>query len=157
MQNLLWGWIMNTLNAKNEKLIGNIKVLLSDLLKRKGVRFLIVGAINTAVGYGSYAVLISIGLQYLIANTLATIIGVINSYLWNRFFTFKSKGKAMSEIVRFSLVYATSYCISMLFLYLIVGRLGVNVYIAGALNIIITTIISWFGHKNFSFKVKEDK
>lgn len=134
------------------RLLTFIKKTIDDLLKHKEVRFLIVGGINTVVGYAAFALFVSIGLQYLIANTLATVIGVINSYLWNRFFTFKSKGKAMGEIIRFSLVYATSYCISMLFLYLIVGRFGVNVYIAGALNIIITTTISWFGHKNFSFK-----
>ncbi len=129
-----------------------IKRIFDDLLRHKEFRFLIVGGINTAVGYTAFVLFVFIGSQYLIANTLATIIGVINSYIWNRFFTFKSKGKAISEIARFSLVYATSYCISMLFLYLIVGCLGVNVYIAGALNIIIITIISWFGHKNFSFK-----
>ena len=136
------------------KLLIFTKKTLDGLLKRREVRFLIVGGINTVVGYSVFALLVFIGLQYLIANTLATIIGVANSYLWNRLFTFKSKGKAMSEIVRFSLVYVASYCISMLFLYLIVGRLGINVYIAGALNIIITTAISWFGHKNFSFKNK---
>lgn len=134
------------------KLLPFVKKTFNDLLRRREIRFLIVGGINTAVGYAFFVLFVSLGFQYLIANTLATIIGVINSYLWNRFFTFKSKDKAMSEIVRFSLVYGTSYCISMLFLYLIVGRLGINVYVAGALNIIITTTISWFGHKNFSFK-----
>jgi len=134
------------------RLLPFVKKTFDDLLRHKEVRFFIVGGINTAVGYTAFVLFVFIGFQYLIANTLATIIGIINSYLWNRFFTFKSKGKAMSEIVRFSLVYATSYCISMLFLYLIVDRLSVNIYIAGALNIIITTIISWFGHKNFSFK-----
>jgi len=113
-----------------------------------------VGGINTAVGYGCYALFLLISIPYLIANTLATIIGVANSYLWNRYFTFKSKNKATSEIVRFSLVYLVSYLISMVFLFIIVGKLGINTYLAGLLNITITTLISWFGHKNFSFKVK---
>lgn len=113
---------------------------------------MIVGGINTAVGYGSYALFLLFGAPYLIANTLATIIGVINSYLWNRFFTFKSKGKALNEIVRFSFVYLVSYLFSMLFLYLIVDYFKTNVYLAGVLNIMTTTIISWYGHKNFSFK-----
>lgn len=127
---------------------------IQSIINRQEFRFLIVGGINTVVGYGAYALLLSFGTQYLLANTLATIIGVANSYLWNRFFTFKSKGKAWQEIIRFSLVYFISYCFGMLFLYLIVGRLGLNTYIAGVLNIIITTLISWFGHKNFSFKEK---
>jgi len=130
---------------------------MKKMLKRTEFRFLVVGGINTMVGYGAYTLFLSISLPYLLANTLATIIGVINSYLWNRFFTFKSKGRALTEIIRFSVVYLFSYCFSMLFLYLIVGSLGVNVYIAGALNIIVVTAISWFGHKNFSFKAREKK
>lgn len=134
--------------------MNNIKKLFNKLISRQEIRFLIVGAINTVVGYGTYAILLFISYPYLIANTISMIVGVANSYLWNRFFTFKSKGKAASEIVRFSFVYLISYCCSMLFLYLIVGQLGMNAYIAGGLNIIVTTLISWFGHKNFSFKVK---
>ncbi|MEI7539416.1 MAG: GtrA family protein [Candidatus Saccharibacteria bacterium] len=129
-----------------------MKTIIKNLIQRKEVRFLIVGIINTAVGYGSYAILLSIGTQYLIANTIATIIGIINSYLWNRFFTFNSKNKALAEIARFFSVYLVSYCFSMLFLYLIVGHFNINTYLAGVLNIISTTIISWYGHKNFSFK-----
>jgi len=135
--------------------MNSLNELMKKIFNRREFRFLMVGGINTAVGYGAYALLIFFGLQYLIANTLSTIIGVINSYLWNRFFTFKSKGKALGEIARFSLVYFISYCLSMLFLYLIVGKFGLNTYIAGALNIILTTTISWFGHKNFSFKAEK--
>ena len=133
-------------------LINKIQSLIKKLLSKQGFRFLMVGGINTAVGYGAYALLIFFGLQYLIANTISTIIGVINSYLWNRFFTFKSKDKALGEMARFVLVYLVSYCASMLFLYLIVGKLGLNTYLAGILNIVLTTTVSWFGHKNFSFK-----
>lgn len=134
------------------KIIKKIRLFIEKLLSKQGFRFLMVGGINTAVGYGAYALLIFCGLQYLIANTLSTIIGVINSYLWNRFFTFKSKDKAFGEMARFTLVYLVSYCASMLFLYLIVDKFGVNTYIAGVLNIMLTTAVSWFGHKNFSFK-----
>lgn len=133
-------------------LINKIQSFIKKLLDKQGFRFLMVGGINTAVGYGAYALLIFFGLQYLIANTISTIIGVINSYLWNRFFTFKSKDKALGEMARFVLVYLVSYCASMLFLYLIVGKLGLNTYLAGILNIVLTTTVSWFGHKNFSFK-----
>ena len=129
-----------------------MNICINNLINRKEFRFIIVGVINTIVGYGAYAILLLFGFQYLIANTVATVIGVANSYLWNRFFTFKSKAKARNEIVRFSIVYMVSYFFSMIFLYLIVGHLNVNTYFAGVMNIVITTIISWYGHKYFSFK-----
>ena len=128
--------------------------IIKRLFGRREFRFLVVGVINTIVGYGAYALFLSLHVNYLVASTLSTIIGVANSYIWNRFFTFKSKGKAFSELARFSLVYIVSYCISMLFLYLVVGVFGLNAYIAGGANIILTTLISWFGHNKFSFKEK---
>lgn len=126
--------------------------LIKKLLARREVRFLIVGGINTIVGYGAYALFLSLDINYLIAGTLSTIIGVANSYAWNRYFTFRSKDKALGEIIRFSSVYLVSYLCSMAFLFVIVGQFGMNAYIAGVLNIIMTTLVSWFGHKNFSFK-----
>lgn len=134
-----------------------VKRFITSLLARQEFRFLIVGGINTAVGYGAYALFIFLGFDYLFAFTLATIIGVVNSYLWNRFFTFRSRSKALGEISRFALVYLVSFCAGLLFLKVIVGWLGINQYLAGILNIIVTTAISWFGHKNFSFKSKEAK
>jgi len=134
-----------------------IKSMITRLLGRQEFRFLMVGGINTAVGYGTYALFIYLGFDYLVAFTIATVVGVVNSYLWNRFFTFRSSSKALSEITRFALVYLVSFCVGLLFLKVIVGWLGINQYLAGILNIMMTTAISWFGHKNFSFKIKEDK
>jgi putative flippase GtrA len=134
-----------------------IKSMIIRLLQRQEFRFLMVGGINTAVGYGTYALFVFLGFDYLLAFTIATIVGVVNSYLWNRFFTFRSSSKALSEMTRFALVYLVSFCVGLLFLKVIVGWLGINQYLAGILNIMMTTAISWFGHKNFSFKTKEDK
>lgn len=128
--------------------------MLVKLFARREFRFLIVGAINTLVGYGAYALLLSLNVNYLISVTLSTIGGVINSYIWNRYFTFRSKSRAASEIARFALVYLVSYCSSLVFLYFFVEIFGINPYVSGVINIIITTTISWFGHKNFSFKTE---
>jgi len=134
----------------------DIAGIFGKLITRREFRFLIVGAINTLVGYGVYALLLSFNVNYLISVTISTIIGVINSYIWNRYFTFKSKARATSEIARFALVYLISYCFSIVFLYFVVGIFGLNPYISGVLNIIATTTISWFGHKNFSFKSERE-
>lgn len=129
---------------------------MNDLYKKltnmKEVRFLLVGVLNTIVGYGIYALLIKLKVYYLIANTISTILGVIHSYLWNRFYTFKSHDKAIKEIVRFSLVYLVSYLIGSCTLYLFKESLNLNEYVAGFINLFITTIISYVGHNKFSFK-----
>ena len=129
-----------------------MKNLMKKLINLKEFRFLITGGINTIVGYGSYMLFIFLGSQYLVANIFSTIIGTINSYFWNKYFTFKSPKKSFSEIVRFCTVYAMSFLIGMGSLYILVDILYINTYIAGFINLIFTTLISYFGHNWFSFK-----
>lgn len=115
------------------------------------IRFLFVGVLNTIVGYGGYALLLVFGLNYFYANTISYIIGIIHSYIWNKKFTFKSRDKSILEVVKFVGVYLLNYLIGLASLSLFVKIFGINEYIAGALNLFVTTLISYFGHKYFSF------
>ncbi len=126
--------------------------MIKKLFKKQQIRFLFVGGLNTIVGYGSYTILLLLGINYLIANTVSTIVGVIHSYMWNRKFTFESNKKIGKELIKFVLVYVISYLIGMLNISILVSKVGINEYMAGAFNLVITTLISWFGHKYFSFK-----
>ncbi|MDR2975906.1 MAG: GtrA family protein [Streptococcaceae bacterium] len=131
-----------------------ISKFLKVLNQRQEIRFIEVGIINTIVGYGTYALLVFLGINYLIANTISTIVGVINSYFWNKFYTFQSPKRSASEIVRFVSVYLVSFLIGTLFIYYLVDQFGVNKYVVGVLNLFVTTAISYFGHKYFSFRKK---
>ncbi len=129
-----------------------MKERIERLKNRQEIRFVIVGLLNTLVGYGIYALLVFIGLNYLISNTVATIIGVIHSYIWNRLYTFKSNNNVKKEIPKFISVYLISYIIGMITLYVFKDIFNISPYIAGLLNLVITTLISFFGHKYFSFR-----
>ncbi len=126
--------------------------MIKKLFQNQKIRFLFVGGLNTIVGYGFYSLFLILNIHYFIANTLSTILGVIHSYLWNRYFTFKSKQKALKEIVKFVSVYITSYLLGSATLWIFTSLLKISPYISGLINLIITTLISWFGHKYFSFK-----
>lgn len=132
-----------------------MKKKFNQLFEKHVIRFLFVGVLNTVFGYGIYALLVFLGIQYLVANTISTVLGVIHSYLWNRFFTFKSKNKALKEIFKFISVYIISYLIGMLTLMIFVKKIGISEYVAGVINLFITTMISYFGHKYFSFAKKK--
>lgn len=129
---------------------------IKKLFEYQVIRFLFVGGLNTIVGYGIYALLVYLGINLYIASTISTIIGVFHSYLWNRYFTFKSKEKALAEIVRFISVYIVSYLLGLLTLFISNKIFNIDPYVAGLVNLVITTLISWFGHKYFSFKKKEN-
>lgn len=117
------------------------------------VRFLFVGVLNTALGYGLYALCILLGMHYAAAQLVSTVVAVIHSYLWNKYFTFRVPERSASEILRFIGVYAVSYVLNVGFLYLCITVLKISPYLAGALGIFIITLCSYFGHKIISFRV----
>ena len=127
--------------------------LIKKTLARKEIRFLLVGGMNTAIGYTGQ-VLLSLVIPYTAAYTIMYVFGIINSFFWNKYFTFKSKGHFGREAVRFVLVYLVAYSVGLGILHLQIEILGIKTYIAFAINLLFTTLISWFGHRYFSFREK---
>lgn len=121
------------------------------LFKYKEARFIFVGILNTLVGYGAYALFVFWGMHYGIAFLFSSVIGVVHSYLWNKSFTFKSKDKSPSEFFRFISVYIISYLLNLFLLYVMVDLFILNKYIAGAVGIFLTAVISYVGHDKISF------
>ena len=126
--------------------------IINKIIDKQFIKFVIVGVINTIVGYGSYSLLIYLNLNYIIANTISTIIGITNSYILNTKITFNESKRDAKTPFKFVSVYFISYIVGTFNLTILIKRLSVNSYIAGLCNIFVTTIISYFGHKYFSFK-----
>jgi putative flippase GtrA len=133
------------------RLVSYLKGLFHD----KRVRFLFVGGLNTVVGYGSYSLFLFLGLHYFWATTLSTALGILNSYFWNKYFTFRTPRRSGRELVRFLSVYAVSYLMNLGILKLMVDIWHWNGYLAGAVALLLITLISYFGHNFFSFKKKQ--
>lgn len=138
-------------------MIQRIINLIKKLFSYKFIRFIFVGVLNTIIGYGTYAIFVFFGMLYLYASILSSVLGVINSFFWNKFFTFKSRKKSISEVIKFIIVYLITLGLGTGFLYILVDKLGMNEYIAGLLNLVMNIIFGWVGHSLFSFKEKIDK
>ncbi|MES2219009.1 MAG: GtrA family protein [Pseudomonadota bacterium] len=112
------------------------------------LRFLIIGAINTAFGYFVFSVLIYSGLDYVVACLIASIIGTL--------FNFKTLGKIVFRqsdnklLFRFIGAYVFLY-----FLSIIIIKIGTyylrNLYILGAISTFITASTAFFLHKYIVF------
>ncbi|WP_066325289.1 GtrA family protein [Anoxybacteroides amylolyticum] len=61
------------------------------------VRFVIVGIGNTLVDFGVFFLLTSIGVPYVWAQLCSYSAGAINSYVWNRIWTFRVQEKALVQ------------------------------------------------------------
>lgn len=120
------------------------------------LRYAFVGVLNTIVGYGTYWVCIRFGLHFAFASLAGQILGTVNSYVWNKFFTFRSKTtsakKSLAEMVRFCSVYAVQYGANVGLIALFVHAAGLSEEWAGFIAMALCTIISYVGHKFWSFK-----
>lgn len=132
----------------------------------KRIKFLFVGCLNTAVGVGVEILVYCLcGLPFsfsnnlnaalwmiILASAVSQIVGTIHSYFWNKFFTFESKSKSVSEFFRFIAVYAVTFAVSIGLKYLLNNVAKINVYISMIISLFVTTVISYLGHNFFSFK-----
>lgn len=127
-------------------------MIIKKLWENQKIRFLFVGGINTSLSYGIYFILSYIGVWYILANTIGVLISTINSYFWNKYFVFKTVKKSFKEIIKFVFVYIIQYIFGIIFLFFFVDILNLNKYISGALGIVFCAIISYVGHKYFTYK-----
>jgi putative flippase GtrA len=136
--------------------------LLLRLIRDQRVAFLIVGAINTGVGFLFFVVFdLTIGrwvdsFAGTVWGSLATlacahVLSVIFAFVMYRRFVFKVTGHVWRDLARFESVYLVSIGINAVVLPALV-LLGVPRLIAQALILVVTTAISYFGHRSFSFR-----
>ena len=118
---------------------------------RKFLKFSFVGFINTAVFYGIYYLLLQLGFSYVVALSGGTAIGIINSYIWNKLYTFKTKKLSVSETLKFLVVYVVQYLSNLLVIYICIEFIGVSPELAGLPAVGIGVFISYFGHKFWTF------
>jgi len=114
-----------------------------------------VGALNTLVYYAVYLILLWLGMWYLAAATIATAVGIINSYGLNKTFTFHSKaGRAASraEKLRFIAVYFVQYLVNIASIWVFVNLAAFPAGIAGLPSLGISVAISFLGHKYWTFR-----
>lgn len=127
-------------------------------------RYLLVGIWNTVFGYSTFALLtvilnryISAG--YILASLLSSILNISVSFLGYKWFVFKTKGNYLQEWIRCLIIYSSSILLGLALLPITVfavislsGNSQTAPYIAGALVMGVQIILSFIGHKKFSFK-----
>jgi len=113
------------------------------------VRFVLVGAGNTAVSYLLYAALVWVGLHYALANLLALVLGILFSFYSQSRFVFGHGN--LRSLVRFILAWALIYFATVALIGQFVG-LGFDAYAAGAFALPFTTVLSYFVQKLIVFR-----
>lgn len=134
---------------------GVVPAVLRRLISDERVRFVVIGAVNTVVAYLLFVIfeLVSGG-RYLMSLFLAYALATLLAFVLHRRFTFGVVGrdKIVMDFVRFEGVYVVMFLVNAALLALLVDVLSWNSLIAQALIVIVTTTVSFVGHKFFSFR-----
>ncbi|MCL1995883.1 MAG: GtrA family protein [Defluviitaleaceae bacterium] len=116
------------------------------------IRYSAVGFINTGVYYALYLLFLWLGLNFGLAHTIATAIAIFNSYLWNKFFTFKRKGQAYTQLAKFLGVCFVQYLVNLFIIYVCVNFIGLSEEISGLVPIPFSLLVGYVGNRFFSFR-----
>ena len=131
---------------------------LRRLFQDERVRFLVVGGINTAFGYAVFAALyLAAGQQigYLGSLYVSYVVGVSLAFVLHRRVTFRAHetgGNPVLDFLRFASVYVVSLAVNTIGLPLLVELGHLPALLAQAIMVVVTTTISYVGHKYFSFR-----
>jgi len=104
-------------------------------------RFLLVGLVNTGVGYGVYLLLLQ-WIGYELAYAAAYIVGIVFAYLLNSLFVFRSPVRLRTAL-RYPFVYLAQYLFGSLLLFGMVAWLGVDRRWAALIALMLSVPVSF--------------
>ena len=120
-------------------------------ISRRFIRFCAVGALNTTVDVGAYAVLQHLGLTVIIANLVSTSLGFGTSYALNSRYTFRHR-RSLRQFVYFAAITGAGLWILQPVLIYMATVLGVRSAVAAKLCAVAGTLVwnyAWYSRKVF--------
>ena len=118
------------------------------------VRYLLIGFYNTVVGYllfGLVNYVLGNVAHYLVILGVSFILSLTHAYIGQRYIVFRSTAPLWREYLRFFIVNLTGMAGNVLLLVIFVES-GVELMVAQAISVLIVTVLSYFGHRFFSFR-----
>lgn len=124
------------------------------VVRDQRVAFLLVGGINTVVGFACFAgFLVLLGKQrYLVALVCAHVVSVLIAFVLYRLAVFRVRGHVLRDLWRFETVYLTALGVNFVLLPILVEIAHLPVLLAQALIVLVTSLMSYLGHKHYSFR-----
>jgi len=119
------------------------------------VAFLLVGGINTVVGFAwfiGFQLLLQDWLGYMVVLLCAHVASVLCAFVLYRRFVFRVRGHVIRDLGRFEVVNLAALGINAALLPLLVEVFGLQVLVSQFLIVGVTMLVSFFGHRGFSFR-----
>jgi putative flippase GtrA len=88
------------------------------------IRYGIVGVLSNAIAFLLYLGITAAGVEHKLAMTLLYVLGVAQTFIFNKLWTFGHDGEHRSAFVRYCISYMFGYFVNLLALYVLVDCLG---------------------------------
>lgn len=123
---------------------------------KKMAKFAVVGVSNTAVDFAVFVALVyGAAMSSGWAQCISFAIGVLNSYWWNRRWTFRAAGKGgMSEIARFFALAILAFLAATALLLGLERGLGWSPVPAKAASIFVSLAVNYAGNRLWVFRME---
>ncbi len=123
------------------------------------IKFGIVGFSNTLISLAVYYILVFLGWNYLLANTMGFLISVCNAFFWNYRYVFKDKTetsipKSFSKVF---ITYGISYLVSTFLIWLMVDILHISEWLAPLIRLVVTVPLNFVLNKLWAFRKREKR
>ena len=123
---------------------------------KKMAKYALVGGLNTGVDFVIFCTLVyALGMGSVWAQTISYIVGVANSYMLNRYWTFKVTVKrSVAELIRFILINVMSFIAATAVL-LALEHGGAESALAKIVSVACSLVVNYAGYRLWVFRVKE--
>ncbi len=123
---------------------------------KQALKYGVVGVGNTIITAVVIWIMMKLlGFSDVISNITGYIAGLLNSFIWNKQWTFKSSIGWVSSAVRFGLVFVVCYLMQLGVLLYLNKNLTIDTYYNQLIAMVFYTVINFIMNKYFTFKSYE--
>ena len=115
------------------------------------VRYAIVGLASNLIGYLLYIVLTRLGLGPKIAMSLLYVVGVLQTFVFNKRWSFRFDGAPKPALVRYATIYALGYVINFLALMIFVDQIGLPHQLVQGVMILVVAVMLFIAQRYWVF------
>lgn len=131
---------------------------INKLLNKETILYLVFGVLTTVVNFVVFTPLNELGMNSIIANTIAWFMAVLFAYITNKIFVFNSKTTGFMAITREIIMFFAARILSLLVENVglfIADILDVNTYVAKVFLAVLVVIINYVLSKLIIFSKKQ--
>lgn len=123
----------------------------------QSLRFTIVGLASNLVLYLLYLALTAVGLGHKTAMTILYLTGTLQTFIFNKRWTFSHQGNIQKSLLRYLAAYGVCYILNFALLYTLVDKLGWSHALVQGLAIVIIAVLLFLIQKYWVFSGNSDR